>query len=154
VKLATVKVEYTCGQTLTDRVTLDAKTGEILLPPRLIGVMAKMADSECLPAFSLQYGGYVLPVEAGAKSSYKVQLPVIAPFGFRRLLHPIAQPTKDQRQQNGRFLQTLSAAAIVGAIGYVHAAGQWDLSTLLNTASLSVLGVILWYAGLLAMKGD
>jgi hypothetical protein len=81
-------------------------------------------------------------------------MPANAPFGFRRFLHPIALPTKDQRQQNGRFMQTLSAASIVGAVGYAHSAVRWDLPTLLNTASLALLGVVLWYAGLLAMKGD
>lgn len=153
-KLATVKVEYTCGLTLTDRVTLDGRTGEILLPPRLIAVIAKMEESECSPAFSLRHEGYDLPVHGGPQGTYNVQMPVIAPFGVRRLFHPIAFPTKDQRQQNGRFLHTFSAASIVGAVGYIHSSAQWDLPTFLNTASLSVLGVILWYAGLLAMKGD
>jgi len=153
-KLATIKLEYTCGLTLTDRVALDGDTGDIVLPPRLVAVMAKIGESECLPAFSIQYEGFTLPVEGSAGSSYKVYLPVVAPFGFPRLLQPIARPTKDQRQQNGRFLQTFSAASILGAVGYVHSAAQWDLSAMLNTTSLAALRVILWYAGLLAMKGD
>jgi hypothetical protein len=76
VKPATVKVEYTCGLTLTDRVTLDGRTGEILLPPRLIAVMAKMEESECSPAFSLRHEGYVLPVHGGPQGTYNVQMPV------------------------------------------------------------------------------
>jgi hypothetical protein len=153
-KLATVKVEYTCGLTLTDRVALDDTTGEMLLPPRLVAVMAKMEESECSPAFSVRHEGYTLPVRGGPNGTYKAQMPANAPFGFRRFLHPIALPMKDQRQQNGRFMQTLSAASIVGAVGYAHSAVRWDIPTLLNTASLALLGVLLWYAGLLAMKGD
>jgi len=116
--------------------------------------MAKMDESECSPAFSLEYLGYVLPVESGPEGTFNVSLPETVAFGFRRVLHSVVYPTKDQRQQNGRLLHTFSAAPIVGAAGYAHAAAQWDLPTVLNTASLACLGVILWYAGFLAMKGD
>jgi hypothetical protein len=98
-KLATVKVEYTCGLTLTDRVTLNVSTGELHLPPRLTEVMAAVGKSECPPAISLEYLGYVLPVEVGPDGSYDVSLPPAPPAGFRRALHSISYPTKDQRQQ-------------------------------------------------------
>ncbi len=153
-KLATVKVEYTCGLTLTDRVTLNVASGEIHLPPRLIAVMAKMDESECSPAFSLEYLGYVLPVEVGPNGSFDVLLPPTLSSGFKRVIHSIVYPTKDQRQQNGRFLQTLSVASLVGAVGYVHAAARWDLQTALNTATLVGFGVASWYAGFMALKGD
>src|ERR1700688_2190694 len=133
-KLATVKVEYTCGLTLTDRVTLNVSTGELHLPPRLTEVMAAVGKSECSPAFSLEYLGYVLPVEVGPNGSFDVLLPSTSPSSFKRVIHSIVYPTQDQRQQNGRFLQTLSAASLVGAVGYVHAAAQWDLQTALNAA--------------------
>jgi hypothetical protein len=153
-KLATVKVEYTCGLTLTERVTLNVPTGAIELPPRLAALMDKMAETEATPAFTLEYMGYVLPVDVTEDGSYRVLLPDAAPAGFRRIFHSIAYPTKDQRQQNGRFLQTLSAASMVGAVGYAHAAARWDMPTVLNTATLACVGVILWYQGYLAMKGD
>ena len=153
-KLATVKVEYTCGLTLTDRVTLNVSTGELHLPPRLTEVMAAVGKSECPPAISLEYLGYVLPVEVGPDGSYDVSLPPAPPAGFRRALHSISYPTKDQRQQNGRLLHTLAAASMVGAVGYAHAAAQWDWATVFNTATLAGIGVILWYQGFSAMKGD
>lgn len=153
-KLATVKVEYTCGLTLTDRVTLDVRTGELQLPPRLLEVMATVGKTECSPTFSLEYLGYVLPVKNGTNGRFDVSLPPAPPSGFRRALHSISYPTKDQRQQNGRLLHTLAAASIVGAVGYAHAAGQWDWATVFNTATLAGIGVILWYQGFSAMKGD
>ncbi len=143
-KLATVKVEYTCGLTLTDRVTLDVTTGELQLPPRLLEVMATVGKTECSPAFSLEYLGYVLPVKTGTNGRFDVSLPPAPPSGFRRALHSISYPTKDQRQQNGRLLHTLAAASIVGAVGYAHAAGQWGWATVFNTATLAGIGVILW----------
>ena len=93
-KLATVKVEYTCGLTLTDRVTLNVSTGELHLPPRLTEVMAAVGKSECSPAFSLEYLGYVLPVEVGPDGSFDVSLPPAPPAGFWRALHSISYPTK------------------------------------------------------------
>jgi len=153
-KLATVKVEYTCGLTLTDRVTLDVTTGELQLPPRLLEVMATVGKTECSPAFSLEYLGYVLPVKTARNGKFDVSLPPAPPSGFRRALHSISYPTKDQRQQNGRLLHTLAAASIVGAVGYAHAAVQWDWATVFNTATLAGIGVILWYQGFSAMKGD
>ncbi len=124
-KLATVKVEYTCGLTLTDRVTLDVLTGELHLPPRLIDVMSMVGKSECPPAFSLEYLGYILAVQVGAEGGYEVTLPEIPHSEFRRFLNSVFYPTRDQRQQNGRLLHTFCAASIVGAVGYTHAAGQW-----------------------------
>jgi hypothetical protein len=153
-KLATVKVEYTCGLTLTDRVTLDVLTGELHLPPRLVEVMSIVGRSECPPAFSLEYLGYVLPVQVGAEGRYNITLPEIPHSGFRRLLNSVLYPTRDQRQQNGRLLHTFCAASIVGAVGYAHAVGQWVWPTILNAASLAGLGVILWYVGFQLMKGD
>jgi hypothetical protein len=153
-KLATVKVEYTCGLTLTDRVTLDVTTGELQLPPRLLEVMTTVGKTECSPAFSLEYLGYVLPVKNGTNGRFDVSLPPAPPSGFRRALHSISYPTRDQRQQNGRLLHTLAAASIVGAVGYAHAAVQWDWVAVFNTATLAGIGVILWYQGFSAMKGD
>ncbi|OXC72489.1 hypothetical protein [Caballeronia sordidicola] len=153
-KLATVKVEYTCGLTLTDRVTLNVSTGELHLPPRLTEVMAAVGKSECSPEVSLEYRGHVLAVHAGAAGSYDVTLPKNGPPGIRRVFNSILFPTKDQRQQNGRLLHTFCAGSIVGAVGYAHASGNWDIPTVVNTASLACLGVILWYVGFQLMKGD
>jgi hypothetical protein len=153
-KLAKVKVEYTGGTTITERVTLDPETGKVTLPPRLQALLKTMDDSECSPAFGLYFDGFVLPVRVLADGSYGVDLPTEPQAGFRRVMNSITYPSKDQRQQNARYLHTLSAASIGGLVGYVHAASTMDVSTVTGTAILAALGVLLWYAGFVGMKGD
>jgi hypothetical protein len=77
-KLATVKVEYTCGLTLTDGVTLDVTTGELHLPPRLVEVMsmvgkwnARQRSASGTSAISYRCKS----VQVGAKGGYDVTLP-------------------------------------------------------------------------------
>ncbi|CAD6559333.1 hypothetical protein ACFQ3P_32950 [Paraburkholderia sabiae] len=153
-KLAKVKVEYTGVTTITERVTLDPETGKVTLPPRLHAMLRTMDESECSPAFGLFFDGFVLPVQVAGDGSYTVDLPSEPQPGFRRVFNAITFPTKDQRQQNARYLHTLSAASLGGFVGFVHAATTPDLPTIAGAASLFVVGVVLWYVGFLAMKGD
>jgi hypothetical protein len=95
-----------------------------------------------------------LPVTPVVNGGYVVSLPTDPPPGIRQILHAIATPSKDQRQQNGRYLHTLSAASIGGTVGYVHSASSWDLSSVVGASILASLGVVLWYAGYHAMKGE
>ncbi|MFT4506111.1 hypothetical protein [Caballeronia sp. 15711] len=153
-KLVRVKVEYSCGLTLLERASLEVGTGEVHLPPRLIGLMAKMRDTEVFPIVSVEHNGHVLSAIVSETGTAVATIPEKSGSGMRRLLHAITFPTKDQRQQNGRFLHTLAAASIGGAVGYSHSAASWDLQTIIGTANVAGLGVLLWYAGFEAMKGD
>ena len=153
-KLAKVKVEYTGGTTITERVTLDPETGKVTLPPRLHAMLRTMDESECSPAFALFFNGFVLSVRVADDGSYAVDLPAEPRAGFRRVLNAITFPTKDQRQQNARYMHTLSAASLAGFVGFVHATTSLDLPTIAEAVSLLVVGIVLWYVGLLAMKGD
>ena len=153
-KLAKVKIEYTCGLTLLEHVVLDVKSGEIHLPPRLVSLMENMDDSECSPAFSLEYKGRFLLVTASANGLYRVDVPMASGSVVKRLLHSITYPTRDQSQQNGRFLHTLSAASIGGAAATWHASGTSGLSALSLPVPLAIAGVLLWYVGFLCMNGE
>ena len=62
--------------------------------------------------------------------------------------------TKDQRQQFGRFAHTLSAASIVGAVGYWHSTQVWTVAAAANVALLLVLFVLLFSAGMDSMNGE
>ncbi|WP_248324033.1 MULTISPECIES: hypothetical protein [unclassified Caballeronia] len=152
-KLAKVKIEYSSGTTIMDRVTLDPATGRVHLAPRVLGLLAKMEESECSPSFTLEYMGYILPV-SNVSGGYVVSLPAGPGPGWRQVFHAIKTPTKDQRQQNGRLLHTLSAASIVGAVGYAHSASSWDFLTAANTIALALVGLVLWYCGYFNMKGE
>ncbi|MGF6649608.1 hypothetical protein OKW34_000170 [Paraburkholderia youngii] len=148
-RLAKVKVEYSCGTTITERVTLDPETGQVHLPPRLHALLEVMDETECLPSFELEHDGFPVAVTVDSNGSRKIVIPE-QQSGFLRVL----KPTKDQRQQNARFMHTLSAASIGGLVGFVHASSAFDLPTVLGAVSLAVVGVLLWYAGFLNMKGD
>jgi hypothetical protein len=152
-KLAKVKIEYSSGTIIVDRVTLDPTTGQVHLAPRVLGLLSKMEESECSPSFSLEYKGFVLPV-AAMKGEYQVSIPADSGSGFGKVLHAIAVPSREQRQQNGRYLHTLSAASVGGAAASWHSAlGQgWEAFAL--PAFLAVAGVLLWYAGIWSMEGE
>lgn len=153
-KLAKVKVEYPCGTTILERVTINAATGEVVLPKRLLDVMKAMESVDRACAFTLQLNGHILTVAAGSDGTYKVSIPSVPTPVFGRMFHSFIFPTKDQQQQNGRFLHTLAAASIVGAVGFVHASPDWNVQTVVGTAILAVLGVVLWGMGLYCLKGD
>ncbi|SAK60960.1 hypothetical protein AWB79_02757 [Caballeronia hypogeia] len=74
-KLAKVKIEYSSGTTIVDRVTLDPTTGQVHLAPRVLGLLNKMEESECSPSFSLEYKGDVLPVNMTGNGGYVVSIP-------------------------------------------------------------------------------
>jgi hypothetical protein len=59
-KLANAKIQYLCGTIITDRVSLDVGTGEVLVPPRLRTIMDEMDKSETSSTFSVEYRGRVL----------------------------------------------------------------------------------------------
>ena len=60
-KLARVKVEYTCGLVLMDGASLDLASGRFSIPPRLTRLMTMMQETECSPAFSLDTGLRLVP---------------------------------------------------------------------------------------------
>lgn len=153
-KLAKVKVEYTCGLTIVERASVDTKTGELFLPPRLTALMEAMADSECPPAFTLDYKGYPLPVRPDGLAKYAVTIPSGNGSRMRQFADSIVYPTEMQRQQNGRLIHTLSAAAIVSAAATVHAVQSFSWGLFGSIALQAGGAVLLWYVGFLCMKED
>lgn len=153
-KLAKVKVEYTCGLTLIDRVTIDLESGDVYLPPRLTGLLDLMQKIECCPAFSLEHRGAVVPVQARSDGTFTADLSARPAPGMRGLLRELAYPTKEQRHQQGRYIHTLSAASAGGAAAAFHAAVAQGWQGLFLPIALLVWAVILWYAGLMCFDGE
>ena len=52
-KLANAKIQYPGGMIIVDRVSLDVRTAEILVPPRLRDIMDEMDKSETSSTFSV-----------------------------------------------------------------------------------------------------
>ncbi|CAB3740379.1 hypothetical protein LMG27174_06642 [Paraburkholderia rhynchosiae] len=98
-----------------------------------------MDETECSPSFILEYNGSTLPVTVDSNGLRKIGVPDEPKSGFEQLLNP----TKDQRQQNARFLHTLSAASVGGLVGYVHAASRLDSTTIAGTAILAIVAILL-----------
>ena len=153
-KLAKVKVEYTCGLTLVDKVTLDVTTGAISLPPRLKVLMAEMETSECAPAIVLDYRGRALQVDVAPDGALSVVHAGESGRGvLQSLKHSLSFPTESQRQQNARYVHTLSAAALGGAVALWHSTITWDSAPIVNFASLILIAVLLWIVGFRGMNG-
>jgi hypothetical protein len=156
-KLVTVKVEYTSGLTLTDRVVVIPTTGEIQFPPRLIALMNDLAKVECSPAVTVSYRGHVLNVERerALEGGFQVEIPT-RPEGtaWQRLKKSLSLPTEEQRQQNARYMHTLSASALAGAVVLWHSLSSWDIGNIGNLASLVIIAVILWFVGFRLINGE
>ncbi|VXC83690.1 conserved hypothetical protein [Burkholderia sp. 8Y] len=152
-KLAKVKVEYSCGLTITETASVETVTGAVFLPPRLIALLEAMNGSECPPVFTMDYDGHTLQIRADG-SNWEVAVPTGNGSRLKRLVDSIASPTKGQRQQNGQLLHTLSAAAIVSAAATVHSATSFSWNLVGSVALQAGGAVLLWYVGFRCMKGD
>src|SRR5260370_338049 len=150
-KFAKVKIEYPCGTTILERVTIDPASGDVMLPKRLSDIMKAMESVDRACAFTLQFKGHILTVSPGSNGTYSVSIPSVPAPVVDRMFHSLIFPTKDQQQQNGRFLHTLAAGSVVDAIGFAHASQDWNLQLVVGTSILAVLGVVFWGMGLWGM---
>jgi hypothetical protein len=153
-KLAKAKIQYPCGTTVIDRVSLDVQTGEVLISPRLRDVMKEMDKSETSSSFSVEYQGRMLTVAVDTTGTFRIKVPDVSgatrPSGFRSL----AFPSKDQRQQNGRLLHLLSAASFVGAVFSALSTSNWNAHAFAQTGSLTISGLLLGAVGFYCIKED
>jgi hypothetical protein len=151
-KLANAKIQYLCGTIITDRVSLDVGTGEVLVPPRLRTIMDEMDKSETSSNFSVEYRGRVLAVEVDATGRFCVAFPDVNTATRRSGLRSLAFPSKDQRQQNGRLLHLLSAASFVGAVFSALSTSNWNAHAIAQTGSLTISALLLGAVGFYCIK--
>jgi hypothetical protein len=150
-----VKVEYTSGLVLTDRVIVIPNTGELEFPPRLIALLNDLAKAECSPAITVSFGGNTLNVERSQDGGFKVKIPSRPDrTAWQRLKKSLSVPTKDQRQQNARYMHTLSASALAGAVVLWHSLSSWNIGSIGNLTSLVVIAVVLWFVGFRLINGE
>ena len=153
-KLANAKIEYPGGTIITDRVSLDVRTGEVLVPPRLRDMMKEMDKSETSSTFSVECQGRVFVVAVDAAGRFRVKAPAANTTGRRSALRSLAFPSKDQRQQNGRFLHMLSAASFVGAALSALSTSNWNAHAIAQTGSLTISALLLGAVGFYCTKED
>jgi|SRR5471032_290726 hypothetical protein len=153
-KLANAKIQYPCGTIIIDRVSLDVRTGEVLVPPRLKHMMEEMDKSETSSTFSVEYQDRVLAVAVDTTGRFRVTFPDARTATRLSGLRSLAFPSKDQRRQNGRFVHMLSAASFVGAALSALSTSTWNAHAIVQTGSLTISALLLGAVGFYCIKED
>ncbi|MCX5545487.1 hypothetical protein M3A49_39710 [Paraburkholderia sp. CNPSo 3076] len=154
-EIVTVVVQYAGGLEISEGATLDPVTGVVHVSERLQQLLRECDTTEAPPRLTVLVGGarHLLIHDRAEFKRGEVIAPTIprSVIPFSRFGHAWS---KEQRQQFGRFAHTLSAASIVGAIGYGHTTTTWGFSEVLNEGVLIFLFVILFSRGMDSMNGE
>lgn len=152
-----IKVTFTStsGEEVNGHAQYDPAAGMVTLPARLLELVNRATGAGEGYAIVAHEDGYRIPLLHVENGSYRVDR---ARRQHEALLlqawKAVIAPTKDQRQQSGRFAHTLSAAAVIGAAGYVGSGRVWTLSAVTDVLSLVGIGVVLFFVGAVLSKGD
>ncbi|HEX7934164.1 MAG TPA: hypothetical protein VF573_13975 [Paraburkholderia sp.] len=152
-----IRVEYASGMTIADRAAFLPDLGEVCLSERLAALVREFAMTEAPPKVSATIRGRSVVLDQGVDGRFTMPkgaselLPV--PVWWLRVLQASIPKTKDQWQQFGRFMHTLSAASLIGAIGFWHSTSSWTASNILSEVNLLLAFVITYYEGMVSMKG-
>lgn len=153
-----IKVEFPGGLTITDNASWSEGKGLVFVSERLKQVLRELDVTEALPVVTATCRGQSVSIEATSAGDFRLksgQVVLRSPDGFlAQLREIIRRPSKDQRQQSGRFLHTLSAGATIGAVGFWHSTTQWNLANGFVIGSLVTVAVILFYLGIVFMDGE
>lgn len=152
-----ILVEYASGMTIADRAALLPDSGEVCLSERLAVLLREFSMTEAPPRVSATIRGRTVTLDQGVDGNFIVpkggleSAPV--PVWWLRVLQALTPKAKDQWQQFGRFMHTLSAASLIGAIGFWHSTSSWTASNILSEVNLLLAFVITYYEGMVSMKG-
>jgi hypothetical protein len=153
-----IKVEFPGGLTITDSATWREREGQVCVSERLKQVLRELDVTEAPPVVTATCRGQTVLMEVTSGGDFRFksgqivrQVPKGVLEQFRQI---VVQPSKDQRQQFGRFLHTLSAGATIGAIGFWHSTTKWNVANDFSIGSLCIAAVILFYLGIVSMDGE
>ena len=153
-----IRVEYASGFTIIDRAILIPELFEVSTSERVASVMREFALTEAPPRVSVTIRGQSVELEQGVGGHFVVPEGAFeSGSGCRwwlRVLRGFVPQTRDQRQQFGRLMHTLSAASLIGAIGFWHSTSVWTFANILSEANLVLAFVITYYEGMVSMKGE
>jgi hypothetical protein len=153
-----IKVEFPGGLTITDSATWREKDGQVYVSDRLKQVLRELDVTEALPVVTATCRGQTVSMELTSSGDFRLKSGQIVrqvPKGVMAQFRQIAmQPSKDQRQQFGRFAHTLCAGATIGAVGFWHSTTNWNLANDFTLGSLYITAVILFYVGMVSMDGE
>lgn len=154
-----IRVAFASGMTITDRATFIPELAEVCPSERLASVLREFALTEAPPQISATIRGHSVELESGVGGNLIVpqdalDLSPVPSAWWLRILKAFVPQTKDQRQQFGRLMHTLSAASLIGAIGFWHSTSSWTAGNILSEVNLFLAFVITYYEGMVSMKGE
>ncbi|AOJ10059.1 hypothetical protein [Burkholderia mayonis] len=150
-------IEFPSGILIADCGTYDAELSMVYVSSRVRALLAAMQESESPPEITASWDGYEAELIHSAGDRFAV-VSVVPPDSSlqsrlgARLVR--ASWSRDQRQQFGRYLHTLSAAALAGAVGLWHSTSSWELAEVFNVAILVLFSMVSFLAGMDSMNGD
>jgi hypothetical protein len=152
-----IKIEYPSGVQLEDRASLSRELALVDISERLRRIMQVLDETEAAPLVTAIIDGQTVKLDRGVDGAFSVSLirGDDAPRSvWARLVAMVQAPTKDQRQQFGRFCHSVAVASLAGAVGYWHSTDHWDFLAVFNEAGLIGAFVLTFYQGLASMKGE
>lgn len=152
-----IKVTFvaTSGEEVSGKAKIDRSSSIVTLPTRISASIDRAkAAGEGFEVVAHD-NGYKYPLVHVDGVRYHLDAGSRQREGFwNQAWRAITAPHKDQRQQYGRFAHTLSAAALIGAVGYVNSIPAWSLYAAWQAFCLISCGVVLFVAGAVLVKGD
>jgi hypothetical protein len=157
-EIVDIVVEYPSGLSIKDRATFIADLDQVCISERLAFVIQHLAQSESPPKASARGPHCSLQLEARVDGTFHVA----SKWADRpdkiglwaELVEMVKWPTRDQRQQFGGFMHTLSAAALIGAISFWHTTSSWSVFNILSEVNLVLAFVLTLVVGMVSMNGE
>ncbi|WP_427308732.1 hypothetical protein [Cupriavidus sp. H39] len=152
-----IKVTFTstAGEEIHGQAQYEPAPGLVSLPSRMLDIVQRAKASGDGHAIVAHEDGYRYPLQPIENGVYQLDRSRRQRQGLlEQAWKAVTAPTKEQRQQSGRFAHTLSAAALIGASGYVGSSRAWNLSAVADVLSLIAIGVVLFLVGAVLSKGD
>jgi hypothetical protein len=153
-----IEVEFPGGLSISDSATWREKDGQVYVSDRLKQVLRELDVTEAPPVVKATCHGQTVSLELTSTGDFRLrsgQIVLQPPKGVMAQFRQIAmQPSKDQRQQFGRFTHTLCAGSTIGAVGFWHSTTNWVLANDFALGSLCITAVVLFYIGMTSMDGE
>jgi hypothetical protein len=156
-EIVEIFVEYPSGMTITDRASFSRDADQVYPSERLQALLREFSITEAPPAVSAVIDAVTVQLDSRTDGSFSVGEAMRSSrpgSAFARLLLLFSQPTKDQRQQFGRFCHTIAAAAFLGAVGVWHSTQIWTVESVKLEASLILGFVITFVRGMHSFRGE
>ena len=157
-EIVNVFVEYPSGLLVSDRATYLAETGRVRVSERLAAILREFEQTEARPLASAFIGSCTRALEHVSDREFAVLEgdlePTTTDSFWSRLVSIFRSPTRDQRQQLGRFCHSVSVAALAGAVGLWHSTTNWTFSNVFNEAVLTAVFLLAFYEGMVSMNGE